>query len=81
MFDGRAAWLEPGAVLDAAGLVDEEVVDVAALAIAAPPAAAAPIAAPVTSIDLMFRMSLLREGFDRVRSIVPAPRQKTTRLT
>jgi hypothetical protein len=49
------AWCAVGA----AELVDEELVEVAALAIAAPPAAAAPIAAPVTSMDLMFRMSLL----------------------
>jgi hypothetical protein len=38
---------------------DDEVVELAALAIAPPPIAAAPTAAPVTSIDLMFLMFLL----------------------
>jgi hypothetical protein len=38
---------------------DEAVEEVAALAIAPPPIAAAPTAAPVTSLDLMFLMSLL----------------------
>jgi hypothetical protein len=44
----------------AAELDDDEFGDeVAALAIAPPPTTAAVTAAPVTSIDLMFRMSLL----------------------
>jgi hypothetical protein len=42
--------------------LDVVVVDDAALAIVAPPTAAAPTAAPVTSIDLMFLMHLLMSG-------------------
>jgi hypothetical protein len=43
--------------------LDVVVVEDAALAIVAPPTAAAPAAAPVTSIDLMFLMYLLMSGF------------------
>ena len=39
-----------------------ELVDVAALAMAAPPTAAAATAVPVTIIDLMLRMCLLLVG-------------------
>ena len=48
-------------------LEDDVDVELAALAIAAPPTAAAATAAPVTSIDLMFLMSLLCALVERTR--------------
>jgi hypothetical protein len=56
MFDGRACGPLGGAVPVE---VDDEPDELAASAIAPPPIAAAATAAPVTSMDLSFGMSLL----------------------
>jgi hypothetical protein len=55
MLDIAGGWL----LAEAVDLDDEAVEEVAALAMAPPPIAAAPTAAPVTSMDLMCGMSFL----------------------
>ena len=71
-----------GLVCVCAGVVavdDEPVDEVAAFAIVAPPTAAAPTAAPVTSLLLRFPMALLRVG-NWTRLIVGPQRERVVGL-